>query len=65
MGSRWRANAMYFQPLNRWTRSIETYDERAQLLFISASLHGYLSKDTIFCAKYVPFRLILPESDNV
>lgn len=65
MGSRWRANAMYIQPLNRWMRIIETYDERAQMLLISASLHGYLSKDTIFCAKYVPFRLILPESNDV
>ena len=62
---RMKSNAMYIQPLNKWTRSIETYDGRAQMLLISASLHGYLSKDTIFCAKYVPFRLILPESDNV
>jgi hypothetical protein len=60
-----KSNAMHSQPLKSWMRIIETYDERAQMLFISASLHGYLSKDTIFCAKYVPFYLILPESDNV
>lgn len=33
MGRRCRANVMYIQPLNRWTRIIETYDERANAFF--------------------------------